>query len=259
MHQSLRGGHIQVWARHVDWVTDTTSDKNGHLMTESTSRPQLIVFDVNETLSDMRPLADAFAATGAPEHLAATWFAGLLRDGFALTVTGQNPAFSLVASSSLRAVLHGVVTDLDGAVEHVMAGFSELPLHRDVVGGVRALRDLGITLVTLSNGAAAVAEGLFERNGIADAFERILSVQDGDLWKPAAAAYDYALRTCGVNARDAMLVAVHPWDIHGAHEAGLATGWLSRDGGPYPAYYAAPDVEASSLTDLATQLDAMKG
>ncbi len=33
-----------------------------------------------------------FEAVGLPGHLTATWFAGLLRDGFPPTVTGANPA-----------------------------------------------------------------------------------------------------------------------------------------------------------------------
>jgi 2-haloacid dehalogenase len=52
------------------------------------------VFDVNETLSDMAPLAGRFADVGAPELLAKVWFASLLRDGFALAATGGKEAFS---------------------------------------------------------------------------------------------------------------------------------------------------------------------
>jgi len=54
------------------------------------------------------------------------------------------------------------------------------------------------------------------------------------VWKPAAAAYDYAVAECGVEALDAMLVAVHPWDIDGASRAGLATAWLDRNWRPLP-------------------------
>ena len=45
----------------------------------------VVVFDVNQTLSDLAPMARRFADVGAPEHLAKLWFATLLRDGFALT------------------------------------------------------------------------------------------------------------------------------------------------------------------------------
>jgi len=47
------------------------------------NRPEVVVFDVNETLSDMSPIAERFTDIGAPAHLAKLWFATLLRDGFA--------------------------------------------------------------------------------------------------------------------------------------------------------------------------------
>lgn len=221
--------------------------------------PRLMVFDVNETLSDMSSLAERFTAVGAAGHEAEAWFASLLRDGFALTVTGVNPSFADLGRQALRRRLSGQVEDVDAAVEHVMTGFATLPVHSDVVEGVEALHRLGITLVTLSNGSASVAQGLFERNGLTDYFERLLSVEDAPLWKPASAAYSFALDACGCEATEAMLVAVHPWDIHGAHEAGLATAWVNRSGVDYPSCFSAPDLEATSLVDLAAQLGAVGG
>ena len=220
-------------------------------------RPSLIVFDVNETLSDMSALGDRFGEAGLSPQLAATWFAGLLRDGFALTVTGENPDFAQMASDSLGGLLRARgVRDVDGGVERVMSAFMQLPLHPDVVDGIRALGDAGVRLVTLSNGSTAVAEGLFERNGILERFDRLLSVQDAAAWKPAAAAYRYALEECRADASESMLVAVHPWDIHGAHRAGLATGYINRTGALYPKFFARPDVEAPTLGELARALTA---
>ena len=67
-------------------------------------RPSVIVFDVNETLSDMAPLAGRFAEVGAPELLARTWFAALLRDGFALAASGgKEPYPAYFAAPDLRA------------------------------------------------------------------------------------------------------------------------------------------------------------
>ncbi len=222
-----------------------------------TVRPEVIVFDVNETLSDMSPMAQRFTDVGAPAHLAATWFGSLLRDGFALTATGANPAFADLGAEALRTILPAHVDDVGDAVEHIMSGFASLPVHPDVVEGIRALRTLDIRVVTLSNGSTAVAQGLFDRNDIADCFEQLLSVDQAALWKPAEPAYAYALKACACQASEAMLVAVHPWDIHGAHHAGLATAWINRDGGHYPTYFAAPDLEATSVIDLAAQLGAV--
>ena len=219
-------------------------------------RPSVLICDVNETLSDMSPMAGRFEDVGAPAHMAKTWFAGLLRDGFALTVVDASESFAHIAAEALRVSLNALSLNrgTEEAVQHIMDGFGALQVHPDVPDGIRALSDLGIRLVTLSNGSASVAEGLFERAGIRDHFERLLSVEDAGIWKPAPGADAYALEQCGVDPMDAMLVAVHPWDIDGASRAGLGTAWVNRTGGPYPEYFEAPDLRPHSMTDLADQL-----
>ncbi|HET7399898.1 MAG TPA: haloacid dehalogenase type II [Intrasporangium sp.] len=221
------------------------------------SLPRLLIFDVNETLSDLAGVADRFEAAGVPRQLASTWFAGVLRDGFALTVTGDRPRFADLAASSLTALLRGVVDDPASVRDDLLRGFTEVDVHPDVVEGVRDLQRLGIRLVTLSNGARSVAEGLLARSGVDGCFDRLLSVEEAPAWKPAAAAYEHALTECDVPAAEAMLVAVHPWDIHGATRAGLRTAWVNRSGADYPETFAAPDLEATSIVDLAAQLGAV--
>lgn len=219
-------------------------------------RPAVLLFDVNETLSDMSPMSQRFEDVGAPGHLAKTWFAGLLRDGFALTAVEASAPFAGIAAGALRVSLHGLPLNrgTEDAVQHIMDGFSGLGVHPDVPDGVRALAGSGIRLVTLSNGSASVAETLFDRAGIRGHFETLLSVEDAGAWKPATSAYAYALEKCGVDPMEAMLVAVHPWDIDGAARAGLATAWINRVDVPYPDYFNAPDLRAQSLTELADQL-----
>lgn len=73
--------------------------------------PRVIIFDVNETLSDMAPMAARFADVGAPENLFPTWFAGVLRDGFALAVGGTSRPFAEVGSGVLEALLSDAAID----------------------------------------------------------------------------------------------------------------------------------------------------
>ncbi|KGH45338.1 hypothetical protein IN07_18015 [Modestobacter caceresii] len=218
--------------------------------------PSVIVFDVNETLSDMSPMAQRFEDVGAPAQLAKLWFATLLRDGFALTAAGASHPFAELAVDALRTVLYGVdlERDTDAAVDHVMSGFTELTVHPDVPDGIRTLRASGQRLVTLTNGSTQVSERLLTDAGIRGQFEALLSVEDAGIWKPARGAYEYAARTCGTKPADMVLVAVHPWDIDGAARAGLTTAWIDRSGSPYPASFTPPSLRASDLTDLAAQL-----
>ena len=240
---------------------DAASQRHSGASGTSRRRPTLLVFDVNETLSDMSPLKQLFDEVGAPGHLVASWFAGVLRDGFALTAVDASQPFALIATETLRSCLHGVPLSRspEDAVEHIMGGFSSLPVHADVPEAVRTLAESGMRLVTLSNGAAAVADGLLERAGIRDHFEALLSVDDAGVWKPAVRAYGFALERCRVEPSDAVLVAVHPWDIDGAARAGLGTAWINRTGEPYPAHFRTPDLTAGSLAELADALAAPPG
>lgn len=219
-------------------------------------RPGVIVFDVNETLSDMAPMAGRFADVGAPGLLARVWFSTLLRDGFALTAARGKEPFARLARGALEAVLAGASLNrpATAAADHILAGFSDLLVHPDVPGGIGLLREAGLRLITLSNGSADVASLLLTSAGIRDSFEQLLSVEDAPAWKPAAAAYAYAAGACSVPAADMLLVAVHPWDIHGAHQAGLRTGWIARQPAPYPGYFAAPGLQAPDLGTLARQI-----
>jgi 2-haloacid dehalogenase len=219
-------------------------------------RPAVLVFDVNETLSDMAPLADRFADIDADPGLARTWFASLLRDGFALAVNGVNPSFATLAAEQLHQLLNSVDLnrDLDDAVAHVLAGFAELRCHPDVAVGLHALSALGLRLVTLTNGATSVTQRLLNDAGLIDAFEFLLSGEQAGFWKPDPRAYAYALSRCGVQAAEAMLVSVHPWDTDGARRAGLSAAWVNRAGVDYPNYFRAASVEVESLVDLVDRL-----
>lgn len=219
----------------------------------------VVVFDVNETLSDLSPMAERFSEVGVSGQFARTWFAGLLRDGFALAAAGSSESFGTIAKEMLRTVLvsGGVTGGLDEAVEHIMAGFLELPVHPDVPEGIQRMHDSGLRLVTLTNGATAVAERLLTSVGLGERFERYLSVDDADAWKPVRSAYEYAGRVCESPLERMLLVAVHPWDIDGAARAGMPTAWINRTGMPFPSYFTAPTYTASGVDDLAAQLAAL--
>lgn len=217
--------------------------------------PQLIIFDVNETLSDMTPLSGLWAAAGVPENLAGLWFAQVLRDGFALAATVQQHTFADIARDVARRLLMAAgAPDVDASTNRIMEGFNNLDVHPDVPLGIRSLHALNIRLVTLSNGGSSVAEGLLTRSGLRLEMESILSVESTELWKPASESYRFALDSCGTAPEKAMLVAVHPWDINGAAAVGMRTAWITREDNTYPSYFTPPEITATSLTDLAQQL-----
>ncbi len=233
------------------------SDPGPRISDSGSTLPDVLLFDVYETLSDLSPLGGRFADVGAPGHLAPMWLTGVLLDGLALTAARARADFTQIAVGTLRSSLTGSSLNrtVDEAIEHIMAGFNELAVHSDVPEGLSALEALGPRLVTLSNAEVAVAEGLFARTGLAGHLERHLSTEDAGIWKPAPAAYAYAAGRCRSRPAAMMVVSVHPWDINGAHLAGMRTAWIDRTGSPYPEYFNAPTLQATSLTHLAHLLN----
>src|SRR3954454_12320093 len=125
------------------------------------SAPSVIVFDVNETLSDMSPLGARFVEVGASGTAAPLWFASVLRDGFALTAAGENATFAGIAPDLLLLQLPQahLTRPVEEAADHVMDGFARLELHPDVASGVDRLHGDGFRLGTLCNRAAGGTAG----------------------------------------------------------------------------------------------------
>jgi 2-haloacid dehalogenase len=219
--------------------------------------PSVLALDVNETLSDMGALSGPLSEVGASGEVLPTWFASTLRDGFALAATGGYADFATIADATLRSLLAHEASlrcDPDEASRHVLATIGGLPLHDDVARGLERLHAAGIRLITLTNGSAATARQLLENGGVAGCIEQFLSVEQVGHWKPDHRAYRFAAEACGVPVDALMLVAVHPWDIHGAKSAGLEAAWINRDGGSYPEFFSTPELTCASFETLADAL-----
>ena len=211
------------------------------------------VLDVNQTLSDMRPVDDVLRQHGAPAAMADAWFAAVLRDGFALSLHRRAPAFLDLCREVLQSCLHG----LDGldapparVVDDVLDTLSRLGVHADVAPGLRALAGAGHRITTFSNGSVAAARGLLDRAGLGDVVDDVLSVEGGAVWKPHPDAYASAAERLSTAPSDLTMVAVHPWDLDGAGSAGFTTAWVNRDGAPWPASFRPADVQVHDLMGL---------
>ncbi|MFI2644309.1 haloacid dehalogenase type II [Streptomyces sp. NPDC018610] len=220
-------------------------------------QPPVLVFDVNETLSDLTPLRGRFEDIGAPGHLLPTWFAGVLRDGFALTAAGAYADFADVAHDGVRALLSGLegwAGDDEAAARHILDGFADLDVHPDVPDGVRQLSEAGYRLTAMTNGSVTLTERLLDKAGVLDRFESLWDVSGPRRWKPAPAAYRYAVERAGVRPDQALLIAAHPWDTDGARRAGLHGAWLRRGASVYPKTMTPPRYGARDLRELADVL-----
>jgi len=217
-------------------------------------RPSTVIFDVVETLLSLQPVGDALEAAGGPPNGLQLCFARLLRDGFALTMSGHRASFASIAAGAVRSVVPDIDDD---AVNQVLAAFSALPAHPDAAPALARLASAGTRIAALTNGAAATTGALLAASGLHRYVSEVISVEEVGPWKPAPAPYLHAAATLAVAPTDLALVAVHSWDIHGARAAGLTTGWASRLERTRPPTFDQADVSGSDLIEVTDGLLAL--
>ncbi len=77
-----------------------------------THRPAVVAFDVIETLMSLEPLRERLTEIGQPPHLLEAWYTRTLRDGMALSATGDYAGFTDVAEAALSALTHFTISSL---------------------------------------------------------------------------------------------------------------------------------------------------
>lgn len=225
-------------------------------MNTALSRPAAIAFDVVETLMSLEPLGERFEEVGLPASAVREWFPRILLYGIGMDAVGSYAPFPQAAAAALRTVSRNSLTE--DQVAHVLAGMRELPAHPDIEEGMKILRDGGITLTCLTNGAPEVTQGFLERNGLSGYIEAVVTTSELQCWKPPAKVYLHAAKKLGLPPARIMLIACHAWDCNGAKRAGLSTGFVSRAEGGYDTTFFAPvDVVGETLVELAEQIVAL--
>jgi 2-haloacid dehalogenase len=216
----------------------------------SRTRPEVVAFDVNETLLDLAPVRAALVEAGEPESLLRTVFARTLLTGIAATATGTWCRFREAFDAALAQE-----SGLSGDRRlRIADAFGELAPHPDVEPALRTLTEAGVRVVTLTHGSPGVAEAGLARGGVSPLVERSLSSEVIRAWKPSREVYLWAAGTCDVAPDRMALVAAHGWDVLGAQRAGLTGAWFPRSERTYPAVYEQPHVAAD---DLRAAVDAL--
>lgn len=215
-----------------------------------------VLLDVNETLLALDPVAEAFTAVGLDPGRMDAWFRAVLVDGISASAAGTFASFPDIArhlvGNELAAA--GLPTD-SGREDQVIDAFGTLDFHPDVAPALDALRNAEVAAITLTNGTASVVRGALERAGLDHLVTATWDVTDVGRWKPAPEPYRWAVDRLGLTPEQVALIAVHPWDIHGARAAGLRGVWIDRPGaGRYPPHLHAPSLSAPDLPTAVAQL-----
>lgn len=216
---------------------------------------KLIVFDVNETLLDLKALDPKFEQVFGNASVRTSWFGLVLRNSLVATITGRYDDFGKIAGAALEmtAQLHNVTLS-DEDRTSIMGGIRSLPPHADVIPGLDKLTSAGFRLFTLTNSPSHVVETQLQNAGITGYFEKSFSVDAIKKFKPDAEVYQMTAKELGVPADQIRLVAAHDWDVAGALLAGCTSAFIARPGHVLNPAMPAPDIIGKDLIGVVEQI-----
>jgi 2-haloacid dehalogenase len=223
------------------------------------AHPSVLVFDVNETLLDIRALEPHFGHIFGDPRVLREWFGQLVMYSMTLTLAGRYVDFFSLGRAVLEmtADVRGVAVS-EEATAGLMRAMGAMPVHPDVAPALDRLRDTGYRLVTLTNSPPQTDRPTpLEHAGIGSYFERQFSVDELRVYKPATVLYSHVAEELGAAPTACMMVAAHVWDTIGAQAAGFSGALITRPGnGPLPAPgVPQPDLIAADVLELAQRLE----
>jgi 2-haloacid dehalogenase len=216
---------------------------------------KILIFDVNETLLDLRALIPHFERAFGDARIMGEWFGLMLRLSLVATVTRTYRPFDVLGEDALvmTAKKHGVDISSD-VIETILSSMLSLAPHPDVIPGLSILQDAGFRMATLTNSSPSMLAAQLSNAGIEMFFERQLSVEAVQLFKPAPETYQHAADQLGVTIGEIRLVSAHDWDVTGAIRAGAKAAFVERKGMVLGESAAIPDIIGPDLLIIAENL-----
>jgi 2-haloacid dehalogenase len=216
---------------------------------------RVIVFDVNETLLDLRALDPHFARVFGDAAVRRHWFSQVLQAALVSTVIDRYRDFGTLAGAALEmtAARYGVTLSAEDRSQ-IMGTVRALPPHPEVPAELERLRAAGLRLATLTNSPPQVVAAQLQNAGLTDFFEQSLSVDTVRRFKPAAEVYRMAAQSLGVEPGQIRLVAAHDWDVAGAMQAGCAAAFIARPGMVLNPLLDRPDIIGADLQEVTEQI-----
>jgi len=216
---------------------------------------KLIVFDVNETLLDLKALDPKFEQVFGDASVRTSWFGQVLRNSLVATITGQYDDFGKIAGAALDMTAQlQKVTLSDEDRNSIMGGIRSLPPHADVILGLEKLKSAGFRLFTLTNSPPRVVEAQLQNARLTGFFEKSFSVDAIQKFKPDAEVYKMTAKKLDVPVDQIRLVAAHDWDIAGALLAGCSAAFIARPGHVLNPAMPEPDVVGMDLVEVAEKI-----
>jgi 2-haloacid dehalogenase len=213
--------------------------------------PSWVLFDLNGTLLDPRPVASALPVADGEAVVLASLHDAVVQ-GMVDTLSGEYRPFLGYVRAALQRQLQLSGAELDSdSVEAVVELLARMPPFADSADAIALLLDAALHVGVLTNSGKAPALRALESAGLVARIERVIASDAVRAYKPATSVYQAAAEQIGVPPAEIVLVSAHWWDVTGAKRVGLGTAWVSAKEQVLMPGSPAPDVQGPSLLDVA--------
>lgn len=212
---------------------------------------KICLFDVNETLLDLRALDPEFEKIFGNAAVRKEWFGQFIQSAFVTVIADSYHPFGVIGSAAFDMIAERhEVTVSEEDKKALLSKIIQLPPHPEVVENLARLKQNGHTLAAFTNSTVEVAQKQLDNAGIAQFFDKVLSADMAKRLKPAKEAYEMAARAFDVETKDTRLIAAHAWDIAGALRAGCSAAFIARPGMVLDPLYEKPEIAGKDLKEV---------
>jgi 2-haloacid dehalogenase len=134
--------------------------------------------------------------------------------------------------------------------ERLLALYWELSAYPEVPDMLAKLKAAGMSTAILSNGSPDMLNGAVESAGVQEFLDDVLSVEDVQIFKPAAVVYDLVGKRFNCAKDEVLFVSSNGWDAGCATGYGFTTAWVNRAGEPVDRLPWTPHHIPSDLTSI---------
>jgi 2-haloacid dehalogenase len=202
--------------------------------------PFIYVFDAYGTLLDVHSAVSKYSAAIGSEaqRFSEMWRAKQLEYTWTYSLMRRYELFWTLTERALDFAF-AKFPDVDQSLRtSLLDAYRSLDAYPEVPQMLQALRARSAKTAVLSNGNRAMLEAAFASAKLDELLDRLLSVDDAQVFKTDPRVYQLVLDAFQCSHNDVMFVSSNRWDVAGATAFGFRAVWINRTQQPneYPGF-----------------------
>ena len=209
------------------------------------------LFDVSAAARQLAERSDHVGLSNKWQALANHWRHKQLQYSWLRAVMDEHCDFWQVTQDGLDWALEA--TELSGNPnlrEDLLALYWDLAAYPEVPDMLDALKGEGLATGILSNGSPDMLSGAVNSAGLQLLLDKVISVQDVGIFKPARSVYDLVGAQFDVRPDEVLFVSSNGWDAAAAAHYGFHTVWVNRAQEPVDRLPWVPETQLADLTGI---------